>query len=124
MFKRDICGPVCFLCMGAVLVMEAAHLSHAAVCVEPPSGPDLGPSEGCNEPGQPHSRNVSINTLTTANSTSTTTYVVAASPVVFDADDVRLDQQPPFTTEQPGSAPRGAPFFDPALVRWMIERSG
>jgi hypothetical protein len=42
---------------------------------------------------------------------------------VFDADDVRPDQQPPFTTQESGPAPRAAPFVDEALVRWMIELS-
>jgi hypothetical protein len=107
----------------AVLPVETAHLSHAAVCFEQPSEPDLGSPEGCHETWQPHSRSVSINTLATANSTNSSTIVYAASPVVFDADDVRLDVQPPFTTEESGPAPPVAPFFDAALVRKIIERS-
>jgi hypothetical protein len=56
--------------------------------------------------------------LTAANSTTGTVVIVSPSLVVFDADDVRLDLKPPFTTEKPGPASRVPPFS-----RKIIERS-
>jgi hypothetical protein len=104
--NRCLCGGVCLACIAAALLVETAHLGHTAVCLEQRIEPDLGPPEGCNEREQPHSRNVSITALATANATSSSaTVVTSQSLVLFDADDVRLDQQPPFTTEEPGPLP-------------------
>jgi hypothetical protein len=117
-------GCVCLLCTVTVLTAETVHLSHVGVCLEKPGEPDLRPPQGCNEPGQPHSRNVSISTLATANSTgSSATVAMSLSPVVFDADDVRLDLQPPFTTEESGPSPGAKPLLNATLMRKIIDRS-